>query len=583
MAGMTGAGVDGAGMNGAGLGNPGSSSQNALGSLASAQYRAVAAMRWRMTLNGHRSKRGKFELGARVFATGFLSLVWLLLGAGCGFFAYQFASNGELVLLPFLFWAVFLIWQLLPVMISSSQENVDLGFLLRFPVGFASYCLLYLVLGIFDISSLAGAILLLGIWIGTVAAKPGLAGWMMLALALFGLFNFVLSRMIFSWIDRWLAQRKTREILGIVSLLFFVGIQLLNPAYHPRSARARSMNGPALMHTLKEIEAVQQVFPPGLAAKSIHAADAGHAWLAEGLLSGVAAYTVAAGLLLGMRLRAEYRGENLGEAPRVSAARQARKPLAADAGVVKGQSSIGIFGGAVGGILAKELSILSRSSVMLFSMFTPLFFLFLVGGTMRADHPSAMQYGFPIGVAYAFLPLTRQVCNSLGGEGAGVQLYFLSPTPFRTVMLAKNIFQLGLFLIELVLACSILIYRFGLPDLALALTTLCWLLFAVPANLAAGNILSIAMAYRMTMTRVSREQGSVGNGLLSLLIQLLIFAVGAAVYLPLALLGHKAFAAPILLLLAAGAVFAWLRILANVDRMAFDRREALIAGLVRPA
>jgi ABC-2 type transport system permease protein len=570
-------GIRGAGVNGTGL-----SSQAVLGPLARAQYRAVAAMRWRMTVNTLRSTRGKFELGARIFATGFLSFVWLLAGTGCGFLAYRFTSDGNLALLPFLFWPVLLFWQLIPVMIASSQENVDLGFLLRFPIGFPSYSLLYLVLGIFDISSLAGAILLLGIWIGTVAAKPSLAGWMMLALALFALFNFVLSRMIFAWIDRWLAQRKTREILGIVSLVFFVGIQLLNPAYHPHSGHARSMNWPALIRTLKAVDRVQQFFPPGLAAKSIDAAEAGHPWLAEGLLSGVAAYTAIAGLLLGIRLRAEYRGENLGEAPLVAAKRRSRKP-AAEAGEMKRRSSRGLFDGPVGGILAKELRTLTRSSVMLFSMFTPLIFLFLIGGTMRADHPSSMQYGFPIGVAYAFLPLTRQVCNSLGGEGAGIQLYFLSPTPFRTVMLSKNIFQLGLFLIELVLACSILIYRFGLPGPELALTTLCWLLFAVPANLAAGNILSITMAYRMTMTRVSREQGSVGNGLLSLLIQLLIFVVGAAIYVPLAFLEHKEFAAPILLLLAAVGVFVWRRGLSNVDRMAADRREALISVLTRQA
>jgi ABC-2 type transport system permease protein len=568
-------------MNGVDFSAGGSRGRTLLGSMARAQYRAVAAIRWRMTLNSLRSTRGKFELGARIFATGFLSFIWFLVSAGCGFAAYRFASDGKLDLMPFLFWPVFLIWQLIPVMISSSQENVDLGFLLRFPIGFSSYSLLYLVLGIFDLSSLAGAILLLGIWIGTVAARPGLAGWMTIALALFALFNFILSRMIFAWIDRWLAQRKTREILGVVSLVFFVAIQVLNPAYHPHTGHRSSVNGPALIRTLNTVNRVQVFFPPGLAAKSIHAADRGRPWLAEGLLGGVAAYTVAAGLLLGIRLRAEYRGENLGEAPRAAVMRRSRKPLAAEAGEIGTRPSRGLFDGPIGGILAKELRTLARSSVMLFSMFTPLVFLFLIGGTMRADHPSSMQYGFPIGVAYAFLPLTRQVCNSLGGEGAGIQLYFLSPTPIRTVMLTKNIFQLGLFLIELVLACSILIYRFGLPDAYLALTTLCWLLFAVPANLAAGNILSITMAYRMTLTRVSREQGSVGNGLLSLLIQLLTFAVGVAIYLPLVFLGHRELAAPILLLLAAIAVFAWLRVLSNVDRLAFDRREALISGLTR--
>jgi ABC-2 type transport system permease protein len=565
-------------MNGRGL-----DGEAVLGPPARSQYAAVAAMRWRMTVNSLRSTRGKFELGARVFATGFLSLIWLLVGTGCGFLAYRFAGDGRLDLLPFLFWPVFMTWQLVPVMIASSQENVDLGFLLRFPIGFGSYSLLYLVLGIFDISTLAGAILLLGIWSGTVFAKPNLAGWMTLALALFALFNLVFSRMIFAWIDRWLGQRKTREILGIVSLVFFVAIQLLNPVYHPHSGHQRPMNAAALLRSLKTVDAVQQFFPPGLAAKSIHAADAGSPLQAAGQLGGVAAYAVAAGVLLGIRLRAEYRGESLGEAPRTSAVRRSRKSLAANADELPRQSPDGLIAGPIGSIFAKELRTLLRSSVMLFSMFTPLIFLYLIGGTMRSDHPSSGQYAFPIGVAYAFLPLTRQVCNSLGGEGAGIQLYFLSPTPFRTVMLAKNLLQFALFMLELTLACSILFFRFGLPSREMALITACWLLFAIPANLAAGNILSITMAYRMTMTRVSREQGSVGNGLLSLLIQLLTFAVGAAIYLPFALTGHPVFAVPLLLVLAAFAVFAWWRVLGNVDRLAYDRREALISALSRAA
>jgi hypothetical protein len=96
-------------------------------------------------------------------------------------------------------------------------------------------------------------------------------------------------------------------------------------------------------------------------------------------------------------------------------------------------------------------------------------------------------------------------------------------------------------------------------------------------------VLSITMAYRMTLTRMSREQGSAGNGLLSLLIQLVVFGVGAAVFLPLARLGHGELAVPIFLVLAAGGVIAWLRVLSSADRMVANRREALLQSLARAA
>jgi len=390
--------------------------------------------------------------------------------------------------------------------------------------------------------------------------------------------------MIFAWIERWLAQRKTREILGIVFFVFFLSFQLLNPAWHSHSDHGPNINRALLLHRLKIAQSIQIFFPPGLAAKSVETADRGQYPAAIALLGGVALYAAAAGSLLALRLRAEYRGESFGEAPRPAKerGRVARESTVHDVAVPSAKSRQWLDG-PVGAVLAKEVQYLSRSGVMLFGLFVPLVFIFAMGGPMHNDHASSLQYAFPFAVAYGFLPLTRQFCNSLGTEGAGIQLYFLSPTPFRTVMLAKNLLQTCLFCLELALVATIAIFRFGTPSPNLMLATFCWVLFALPANLTAGNILSITMAYRMTLTRLAREQGSVGNGLLSLLVQLLAFAVGVAVYLPLALIHHAALAAPILVALAALSFIVWRRILSNVDFIASSRREALMAALVRPA
>ena len=39
-------------------------------------------------------------------------------------------------------------WQMLPILLASFQEQFDLGILLRFPVGFGSYMLLYVIFGL---------------------------------------------------------------------------------------------------------------------------------------------------------------------------------------------------------------------------------------------------------------------------------------------------------------------------------------------------------------------------------------------------------------------------------------------------
>ena len=127
-----------------------------------------------MQLNSLRTKSGKFELGARIFATGFFTTVWLGVGIGCGVLAHQITSDRQLIFLPALLWPVFLMWQVVPVMLSTAQESVDFNFLLRFPVSFRSYSLIYLFFGLFDPSSLLGGMCMLGIWVGVMTANPGL-------------------------------------------------------------------------------------------------------------------------------------------------------------------------------------------------------------------------------------------------------------------------------------------------------------------------------------------------------------------------------------------------------------------------
>lgn len=540
-----------------------------------AQYAAVAAMRWRMLLHSLLTFRGGFELGARIFTQLFFALIGVGIGVGLGFAAWQIAAHDSLRLLAALFWPVLLFWQVVPISIASFQENADLGIFLRFPVNFVSYALFYILFGLFDAGSLVGGVALIGIWVGASIARPGLIGWITLGVVLFALFNIFLTRMIFAWIDRWLAQRKTREIMGAIFLFLLLGAQLLNPAFYQHGRYGHNVTGVAIMQHFHELGRVQNYLPPGLAANVVNSAHEGKPVAAGAELFFLALYAAAAGAVLGVRLHAEYRGESLGQAPGRTA-KMSRTRL-------KGSALEG--SGPVAAVVEKEVRYLMRSGIMLYGFLAPLVivFLFSNGAPGGGGMGLAREYALPLGVAYSFLGLTRFIYNNLGGEGAGVQIYFLSPTPFRDIMLAKNLVHTGIFAAELVLVCAIVAFRAGMPGAEILIVTFCWLAFAVPAQLATGNILSITMAYRMNMTRMSREQGAGSNTLVSMVVQLVVFAVGAAVYLPLKITGHAGLAAPILLLLAAGSIFFWLRTLANAGEMVAARKESLVATLYKAA
>ena len=199
-----------------------------LGPEARTQYAAMAQMRWRIFMNGLRSIHGLLDLGA----TGIAWLLYSIYGLGLGTWPLRRRLLVSIACIMAVFANPVLGDQLSLVDVSdavaSFQEQADLGILLRFPVHFGSYFLLYLISGLMEASTIVGVLCCLGVWLGIVMARPDLYLWAMLGLSVFAAFNILLVRAVFAWIDRWLAQRKTREILGAVFMVLFVGLLVIN-------------------------------------------------------------------------------------------------------------------------------------------------------------------------------------------------------------------------------------------------------------------------------------------------------------------------------------------------------------------
>jgi ABC-2 type transport system permease protein len=241
------------------------------------------------------------------------------------------------------------------------------------------------------------------------------------------------------------------------------------------------------------------------------------------------------------------------------------------------------FSGPIAAVFEKDLRTLLRSGPMLYNLAAPLVMAVVFGGAMRGGQFSRfrVEYALPVGMVWAFLGLTRLVCNNLGGEGAGLQFYFLSPTPLRTVVLGKNLLHLVLFALEAMVIATLIVFRFGAPTPGILAATAAWILFAVPANFTAGNLLSIRMPYRVNLARIRREPGALGNGLTSVLVQFSLLAAGGLVVLPCQAFGHLWAAPAILLLMAAGSTFLYVRVLAGMNDIRQSRIEALMFELAK--
>lgn len=404
-------------------------------------------------------------------------------------------------------------------------------------------------------------------------ARPDSFGWVALALAVFGAFNVLLVRAISAWIDRWLSQRRTREIVGALFFLVLLSLQLLNPAFrtqkHPQlSAQSRA----ATMHWLEVANTVQRWLPPGLAAFEVQRGVESRPAPALEAISLLGFYALAAGGILGVRLRAEYRGENLSDAP-------SRKKIERRRGTWLIDGS-----GPIAAVMEKELRTLLRAMPLIYGLLAPLLMVFLLSSVFirrgsAVGHPMSM--GLLISLAYAMVGFSPLFYNNLGPEGPGIQVLFLSPTPIRTVMLAKNFFHSLLFLLDAALVCIVASLRLGWPAPAPLAVAWAWLLFALPVHLAAGNTFSLNMPYRMNLGRMTRQRGSQASSLLSMLIQLGLLGIGVGVFALCSLYDRLWVAVPVFLSLAGAATIAWIHVLGNVDALANQRRETLIAALAK--
>jgi ABC-2 type transport system permease protein len=534
-----------------------------------------------MLVNSVRSVQGAFEFGARTVTFLIYSLMGLGLSAGLCISAYIMASRDKWQPLPTLFWTVFIVWQVLPIALASFQEQFDLNGLLRFPVNFRSFYLLQLVFGLIDIPALLGGICSLGIGLGIVLARPDLIFVTVFVLAIFAVFNILTARAILAWLDRWLAQRRTREIVSALFLVLMLSLQLLNPALHeerrhgPRNRKSHSVPQQSQKETptwTRTAGAVVQWLPPGLATDGLRDSAEHQPLRALEALGGLGLYIVAAGLVLSVRLKAEFRGENLGEAPALRKAEQRDRKWLIDGS------------GPIAAVFEKELRIIPRSLPLLFSMGAPLFTVLIIGTVLRNNSPQggpAFQLAFPLCVSYTLLGFTQMIYNNLGAEGTGIQLLFLSPTPIRTVLLAKNLFHALLYATVAVVAGFFAALRIGAPDAFILATTAAWLLFALPSNLAAGNLLSLTMPSRMNLGRLSRQRGSQSSALIAMLVQLGVVGVGVAIFELCSYLGKQWLAPIALLALAALMVFVWIGVLRRADDLASRNQDTLISTLAK--
>jgi ABC-2 type transport system permease protein len=539
------------------------------------QLAAIANLRWRMFVNSLRTTRGKLELVSR----GLVSFAFLLGGVGgcfgMGAGAFYFISEGKPELLAVLLWPVLLFWQIFPVMATAFTNNPDSSDLLRFPLSYRSYFLIHLAYGSFDPTTSLASLWLFGILVGIGIASPWLLPWAFLVLSVFAVFNLLFMQMVFAWVERWLAQRRTREIMGVLFILLMLSFQLIGPLVAHFGKEAR----PGFRRLIDIVMPVQAALPPGLAADAI--AQALHGQFLVGLSSHLflGALTMGMGYLLHVRLRKQFRGENLSEVA-------VRGTIDKMGGSRLGWTLPG-FSQPVAAVFEKEARYLGRSGPMLLTLVMPIFMLVIFRlGPMSPAHGAGFftrvpDMAFPGAAGYALLVLTNLIYNNFGGDAGGIQFFYAAPVRFRQIVLAKNLTHSGILLLEMALTWLAVTYLYGAPALDVTVATIAGVLFAAPVNFTVGNLLSIYSPKKLDFSTFGRQRASQMTVLISLGVQIVVVGIGVSVFMIARHYQNYWIAAAVFLLLATISCSIYVVTLRRIDRIALQRRDTLVSELCR--
>jgi len=536
------------------------------------QLLMVGWLRWRLFVNGLRTVTGKLNLAVQIIISAGMGLGIVGFGVALGVGSWSAIRRSQPAILSGELWFVFLVWLLFPLVISGFGAQADPASLLRFPLRYSTFVLLAFAHGVFDPVAAACLFWLATMSLGIAVASLSALAWAIPAFGAFALLNLLLNRAVFAWLSRWMAQRRTREILGALFILMMLSLQFVSPLATRYGQRAWPW--------VSRLASAARVLPPSMAAATIRAGRASARGAACAEFAGLLLYSGVLGWLLALRLRAEYRGENLNEARRPSA--EARSTVHA------GWNVTGVSP-TVAALFEKDLHYLFRNSAAYISLLAPLFIIVVLSmGRHGSLHPKGAGFTlghstyFPMGVAYILLTVVGLAFNNLAYDGAGLPMLFAAPIRFRDVMAAKNLLHTMVLAAEIILVFLLVQFITGPTPPRVVGVTLAGALWALLMNLTAGNLVSLYFPRKLKPGQMRRQQASGLAVLVSMGVQVFVAGAAALLYFLSRRAGDLAWCGIGFLGLAGMTWVAYRRVLNLVSGIAWKRREALLAELSRP-
>ena len=557
------------------------------------QFAAIAWLRWRILINSLRRKGGTGELIGRIIIYIIFTAGTIVMVAAAGIGAYFIAHFGHLDKIFMLLWGIFILCQLLNIQLGQPGTTFDPTQLIRFPLRSNTFIAIRLFFGLLTPANIVGTLMSFAVAIGIGIALPALWLYALIALAIFAATNVLFSRMVFAWVDRWLSTRRAREVFTALIFLFSLAIQwanfTFNPAYnhgHKNTAHSLSQHHIDLITNLyHRASPLLAALPPELINTSVSTARQSSSNFLTHVLE-CALYAAFFFLIFALRMRTEFRGENLSDAAN-SVSRKTTKPAAAKlvpttlapVSVLPTQPITSGASPILGIMLSKDLLYVRRHMGILYGLIMPIF-LVLIFASRFASRSNSIWI-FPAAVAYTLLAVAPLSYNSFGFEAAGTQLYFLAPVRIRDILFAKNLLSFLMAVVEMLAIFAIITYMTGRPALNTTLAALLWATGTLAINNVFGNRRSFTTPKKINPQRMANKQTSQVSALISLGVLVLSAGIAAGLFF-LCIWSHQQWLLiPIFAIFAAVGVFIYLNQLRSIDQFALDHRQTLFEELTK--
>jgi ABC-2 type transport system permease protein len=536
------------------------------------QIRLVAGVRWLILKNSLRRKQNRWDLIGMIWV-GFFSAA-LTAGMAVAFYVggYAFVSKNRAEWLGLLYWGIFLWWQVLPVFAAGFGTNFEFASLLRFPLNLRAFYLLGLGYGLTDFGGLAAICWIVAMIVGAGSAELSIVPAMLLVSVLFIVLNVTLERLIGSWVEKILAKRRMRELFIGGFILAMVSLNFLNPAIQRWGTGGRARITQSIPYLAWS--------PGSLAGHATAAAAVANSREFVTRATGLFAWVVLMSMLLWRRFAAQFAGEEISDSPgpMLRKARE-RKRVVAEEGLV-------FLPASVAGMIAKEFRYLTRNGFAFVGLVIPpamvLFFTMQFGpGSMLKEHSVKPGLFFPGITAYLILILMSPAYNSFAYEGKGIQTYFMSPVPFRDVILGKNLFVVVMIVLELILCLALLTMRVGWPGTPLFVSTLMAGALGVTGQLTIANWSSLSFPKKMELGKMKGQRNSGVAVWTAFGVQIVLGGICGLVLFLGQWTGNPWLPTIAFALLTAAAGAGYVASLRAVDRLAESKKELLIETLCR--